>query len=120
MSRSTDAAIRALSRRGEVKTSAADALRAAVSPPKEPNPEMTWYEVALELKRANDAFEAQRQAEAEAEANRPPPAQTAAQMLGAAIGGSSSGTIPLNGAALLGSVIRGMGANGGTINGEPS
>lgn len=119
---------RALSGHGEVKGSAADALRAALNPPKEPELEMSWFDIALELKRANDRFEAERQARAEAEANQPDPEKAASELLAEALrgraagdnepSGSPTGLLPLNGAALLHQAVAGQGNY--TINGAPA
>jgi hypothetical protein len=127
---SANSARRALNRHGEVKGSAADALWAALFPPKEPEREMSWYDIALELKRSNDRFEAEREARRKAEAEAPPPGETAAQMLAHALegsettepteapSGSSVAPIPLNGAGVLRAVLGAI--PGATIHGEPS
>jgi hypothetical protein len=119
-----------------MKGSAAEAFKAVVSQPEQPEPTMTWLEMATELRRANDAFEAQRKAEADAEPQ--PQAETPAQMLARALRGQqldghqavdaigpaamplhpaeSTATLPLNGVALLHQMVGGPGNY--TINGE--
>jgi hypothetical protein len=130
MTRSADHARRALSSQGAVKGSAADALRAALSPPKEPERKLSWLEIATELKRANDQFEAEREAQRQAEADAPPPGETAAQMLARALRGSettepaegqpqaTTSHIPLNGPGVLRAVLGAI--PGATIHGGAS
>ena len=124
---------RALNSHGEVKASAADTLRAALFPPKEPEPEMSWLDIALELKRSNDRFEAEREAKRQAEANQPDPEKTAAELLrealtgqanpaqtaeGQAPQGTSPAHIPLNGPGVLNVILGAI--PGATIDGQPS
>ena len=123
---------RTLSPAGTVKGSAADALKAALNPPVEPDKPMSWFDIAVELKRANDAFEAEREARrAEAEAAgaalRVPPAQMLMEALrnnANSAPAEASPAVPaaplaLNGAALLQHAIAGI--PGATINdGSPS
>jgi hypothetical protein len=113
---------RALARQGEVSSSAAGAMKAAMAPPKaEPKKPLAWYEVATKLKEINDALEQQQKADAEAAAEpRPAEPQTASAMLARALSGGSSGTMPLNGAQVLRAAIAGMGAKGATVNGGQS
>jgi hypothetical protein len=130
MTRSADSARATLSKAGNVKTSAAQALKSAMLPPQEPEPELSWLEIATELRRANEAFEAEREARRKAEADAPPPNQTAAQMLAAALRGSAttqpaeapSGSvaqIPLNGPGVLNAVVAGLGGNATIHSGQP-
>jgi hypothetical protein len=60
MTRSAESARATFGKAGNVKGSAADALRAALSPPAEPEREMSWLDIATELRRASEAFEAER------------------------------------------------------------
>ncbi len=129
-----DAITRTLNPAGEVKPSAAQALKAALNPPQEPDKPMSWLDVALELRRAGDAFEQEREArQAEAQAAeaalRVPPAQMlmealrnanqapAEASLVAPTAASPGGALPLNGAALLQHAIAGI--PGATIDGQP-
>ena len=71
---------RALARRGEVQTDAADAIRRAIDP-REPAKPMDWVDKSIELERRNVAFKAQQEADqkaAEEAANAP---KTAAGIL---------------------------------------
>jgi hypothetical protein len=117
MTRSADATRRLFSSQGAIKESAADALRAALNPPQEPERQMSLFEIALELKRANEQFEAERQAQAEAEANQTDPGKTAAQLLAEVLSATPGGVVPLNGPGVLGIAAGAMGA---TINGSPA
>lgn len=112
-----DALRSALAKEGAVRSGTADALKAAMATAQTTTKPAHWSDVALVLKAMNDALESQQQqADAEAAATPPP---TVPQMIQAAIsGGSSSGAMPLNGAAVLRAAIAGVGAEGGTINGE--
>jgi hypothetical protein len=130
MTRSSESARAQLSKAGNVRPSAAQALKAALNPPQEPERELSWLEIATELRRASEAFEAERAARLQAEAEAPPPGETAAQMLARALRGSAttqpaeapSGSvapIPLNGPGVLNAVVAGLGGNATIHGGQP-
>jgi hypothetical protein len=90
---------------------------------------VSWLDIALELKRSNDRFEAEREAKRKAEANQPDPEKTAAELLREALAGQANpaqtaegqaprGTSPahirLNGAGVLNAVLSAI--PGATVN----
>jgi hypothetical protein len=81
-------------------------------PKSERQPE--WYDLAIELERRAEEIEAERQAQRQAEAEAAQPPQTTAGILAVAIGGPSSGYLPLNGAGILRAALEG---GQGTVNG---
>jgi hypothetical protein len=79
-------------------------------------PELTWYDIALELHRNHEEFVAQREAQRKADEENPPNRSAAEILRDNLVGGpdKSSNTMPLNGAQVLRAALAG---GSGTVNG---